>query len=150
MVMMTDAFEISRVGTTLPDLAELETAATAEGENSMRKLVADWQSSALRFDGPGEALLVAQMSGRTVAVGGVTREPTGGEPFRLRRFYVLPACRNRGIATALACHLIEAPERSRFILTVHAGSSHAAKFWERLGFDPVDGMPYSHRRLWPF
>lgn len=87
------------------------------------------------------------MEGRTVAVGGITREPTGHNAFRLRRFYVLPACRNRGIGKALARHLIEAPERSRFILTVHAGSSHAAKFWERLGFVPVDGLPYSHRRL---
>ena len=149
MMTVAEALEISRVGTILPDLAELEFAAAVEGEHSMRRLVAEWQSGALRFDSPGEELLVARLYGRTIAVGGVTSEPSGDEAFRLRRFYVLPARRNRGIGRALATRLIEAPERSRLVLTVHAGNPQASRFWERLGFVPVDGLPYSHRRSPP-
>jgi len=147
MLMMTEALEIARVGAVLPDLVELAAAAGVEGENSVLRLAEDWQSGALRFDGPGEALLVAGFNGRTVGLGGITREPSGGEAFRLRRFYVLPAYRNRGVGTALAIQLIRAPERSKLVLTVHAGNAEASTFWERLGFVPVDGLPYSHWRL---
>lgn len=50
----------------------------------------------VRFDHPGESLLAAHHAGELVGVGGVTAEPLAGR-YRMRRFYVRPAFRHRGI-----------------------------------------------------
>lgn len=51
------------VGALPAGLASLAEQARREGHGHLDRLIADWNSGAMRFDRPGEALLVARQSG---------------------------------------------------------------------------------------
>jgi len=140
--------QLVRVSGGLPDdFPALRAAADAEGHRHMARLETDFTAGAQRFEADGEVLLAAYLEGELVAIGGVTQEPTlqPGEALRMRRLYVLPRARRRGVATTLANALLnEALTRTRLV-TVHAGASDAGRFWEALGYAPVTDRPWSHQ-----
>ncbi|RIJ44429.1 GNAT family N-acetyltransferase, partial [Maribellus luteus] len=87
-----------------------------------------------RFDGQGEALFAAFVDGELAGVGGVSAE-TGLAAMRMRRLYVRPSFRRRGVASALAAAMIQQGLQGARLLTVNAAASLAAPpFWEALGF----------------
>ena len=131
-----------RIRQDLPDLSDLAAAAQADGHSITARLVTEWADHRNRFDGPGEALLVALIDERIVGVGGITIEPSEPQSFRMRRLYVLPGCRRAGVGRAL----VEAPiaEHPLEKITVHAGTQTAPVFWEECGFRPTCGKAYSH------
>jgi GNAT superfamily N-acetyltransferase len=141
---MGATLEIIRFSGSLPDLSALRAAAFSEGHRMLERLCDDWASGDLRFEGPLEALIAANVDGALAGIGGITREPADPAALRMRRFYVLPAQRRRGIGRALAETLMNSRERRGMRLTVHAGLPESAQFWERLGFLPVHGQPWSH------
>ncbi len=130
-------------GAQLPDLSRRREAAVLEQLHSIDRLEREWASGINRFDRCGEALLFATVAGDVVGVGGVTIEPSDPPALRVRRFYVIPSFRGRGVGTAIAHRLIRQVPAGT-MLTAHAGSTAAAQFWERLDVVPVADRPYSH------
>ena len=125
-------------------LSSLAEQARDEGHRHLDRLIADWTSGALRFERPGEALLAAHIADELVGVGGLAVEPRLQSAFRMRRFYVLPSFRNRGIGGHLAQTLIQRAATSAEALTVNAGDEDAGRFWEMVGFARITGDGFTH------
>ncbi|HJV43802.1 GNAT family N-acetyltransferase [Caulobacter sp.] len=119
--------------------------ASGEGVRNMALLAESWRAGA-RFQDDGEALLAAFLVGELAGIGAMSVEAATPEPARrLRRFYVRPAMRRRGVATALASALIHEGLDSVDLLTVNARASTAAPpFWESQGFVPDTSGPWTH------
>ncbi len=138
----------------LPDgLEPLAAEARAEGIHIVDRVVTNWRDQTERYDRPGELLLAAVSgSGRPVGVGGLTVCPTVAGALRVRRFYVSPDWRRRGLARDLAARVLDGAVLHTELVTCNAGASDAAvPFWESLGFEPVDlpGITHQLRRAGP-
>lgn len=127
----------------------LRDEARSEGHTHMDRLAADWCSGVNRFDGDGEALLAAFVSGELVGVGGLTRNPADTTALRMRRFYVRIAYRRHGIARCLAEALMERACRGTDRLVLNAETELAAAFWEAMGFVREHGNDHTHVRRLP-
>jgi ribosomal protein S18 acetylase RimI-like enzyme len=96
-----------------------------EGFKFVQRLRDEYQSGVNRFDQPAE-----------------------GQPgvLRLRRFYVLPKYRRHGLGQKMLLEVIElaraAPAK---ILELHTDNPHAARFYERHGFQALTSNNPSHR-----
>lgn len=138
--------QLVRIFDELPEgFDDLVAEASGEGVRNMDLLAEGWRGGA-RFQGDGEALLAAFLVGELAGIGGLSVEPAAPEPARrLRRFYVRPSMRRRGVATALASALIHEGFDSVALLTVNARASEAAgPFWETQGFVADTGGPWTH------
>jgi GNAT superfamily N-acetyltransferase len=132
------------------EFAPLHTASTAEGFRFLSRLVAEWDAGAVRFDGAGERLLGGYDRGQLVAVGGLTRDPFSivAGIGRLRRVYVLPNARKRGIGAQLVRALEWAAVGYFTELVLRTDTPTAARFYEALGYIPLpSGSTATHRRL---
>lgn len=119
--------------------------ADAEGVGNVGRLQEDWESAAERFQKPGEILLAGFDGEALVAIGGLTGEPDPTvHALRLRRLYVRPAWRKRGIGRALAESLMDHGFGYVDLLTLNAGVPGASGFWETLGFVPVEHETRTH------
>ncbi|ATC25067.1 GNAT family N-acetyltransferase [Caulobacter vibrioides] len=138
--------QLVRIFDELPDgFGDLVAEASGEGVRNMALLAEGWRAAA-RFQDDGEALFAAFLAGALAGIGAMTPEPAALEPARrLRRFYVRPDMRRRGVATALASALIHEGFDSVRLLTVNARASDAAApFWEAQGFEPDTIGPWTH------
>lgn len=138
--------QLVRIFDELPEsFGDLVAEASGEGVRNMTLLVESWLVG-VRFQNDGEALLAAFLAGELAGIGAMTPEPAALEPAqRLRRFYVRPALRRRGVATALASALIHEGFDSVRLLTVNArASGAAAPFWEAQGFVRDASGPWTH------
>ncbi len=79
------------------EIADLENEARREGHLHITRLIGDWSVGAVRFEGDGERLLGAYVAEGLAGIGGMTIEPTMSGALRMRRFYIRPAMRRRGI-----------------------------------------------------
>jgi GNAT superfamily N-acetyltransferase len=132
------------------DLSPLLTASTAEGFRFLSRLAAEWEAGTGRFDGAGERLLGCYDGGQLVAVGGLTRDPfsVNAGVGRLRRVYVLPNARKRGIGAQLVRALEAAAVGYFSELVLRTDTPTAARFYEALGYLPLpSGSTATHRRL---
>jgi ribosomal protein S18 acetylase RimI-like enzyme len=127
-------------GTHIGPLSGAPADCLAESEHHglrfVRRLAEEWTSGANRFDRPGEALFVAGLGGRVVAVCGLNVDPYTAEPNvgRVRHLYVLSRCRRLGIGRELVAAVMEAA-RGRFdSLRLRTTNPAAAQLYERLGF----------------
>ena len=82
---------------------ELAADALADGHRILEVLRADWDSGALRFERPGEALFAAFAGSALLGICGLTPDPylKGEQAGRLRRLYVRRAARGHGAGRAL-------------------------------------------------
>lgn len=138
--------QLVRILDELPEgFGDLVAEASVEGVRNMALLAERWRAGA-RFQDDGEALFAAFLAGELAGIGAMTPEPAALEPARrLRRFYVRPALRRRGVATALASALIHEGFDSVRLLTVNARATDAAApFWEAQGFGPDTSGPWTH------
>lgn len=138
--------QLVRLFDELPDgFDDLVAEASSEGVRNMALLAEGWAKGA-RFQDDGEAILVAFLAGELAGIGALSVEPASPEPARrLRRFYVRPDMRRRGVATALASALIHEGFDSAGLLTVNAQASDAAgPFWEAQGFVLDASGPWTH------
>jgi GNAT superfamily N-acetyltransferase len=127
---------------TLPAGFELlRHAADGEAFDMLATLAREWASGANRFDRPGEALVAAYDAGTLVAMGAMSHDPNIADALRMRRFYVSPRYRRRGVGKLIAHTLLDRPEVARRKVTLNAPHAEAARFWESLGFvrDVSDG-----------
>ena len=138
--------QLVRIFDELPDgFDDLVAEASSEGVRNMALLAEGWRSGA-RFQEDGEAILVAFLAGDLAGAGALSVEPASPEPARrLRRFYVRPTMRRRGVATALASALIHEGFDSVGLLTVNARATEAAApFWVAQGFVADASGPWTH------
>ncbi|MCY1648079.1 GNAT family N-acetyltransferase [Caulobacter sp. SL161] len=138
--------QLVRIFDELPEgFGDLVAEASDEGVRNMALLAESWRGGP-QFQEDGEALLAAFLAGELAGIGAMTPEPAAREPARrLRRFYVRPDMRRRGVATALASALIHEGFDSVRLLTVNArASDDAAPFWEAQGFVPDTTGPWTH------
>ncbi|PDT36964.1 GNAT family N-acetyltransferase [Rhizobium sp. M10] len=126
------------------EIADLENEARREGHLHITRLIGDWSVGVVRFEGDGERLLGAYVAEGLAGIGGMTIEPTLSGALRMRRFYIRPAMRRRGIGRMLALSLLDHARPCCSTVTVHAGNDAAAEFWESLGFQPRERDRYSH------
>ena len=88
----------------LVQMAPLVAASRKEGFRFIARLWDDWAKGTNRFDQPGEALFGLVDEAHLVGVGGINRQSeTSG---RIRRFYILPTHRRRGLGRALLNHIL--------------------------------------------
>ena len=130
------------------DLLRLNDFAKSENIQVVSKLISSWSDNKSFFGERGEGLWIARTteSGEVIGVGGITICPTLKEGRRVRRFYIAPHWRRRGVATALANHCIErAKSAGVSTVTCHAAASAMApRFWESIGFEPVADSDITH------
>ncbi|HKA24742.1 MAG TPA: GNAT family N-acetyltransferase [Candidatus Eisenbacteria bacterium] len=87
-------------------------------------------------------LLLAEVDGKAAGCVGL-RALEGGEVCEMKRLYIRPACRGRGVARALVLTLVEEARRleyRRMRLDTLPSMQQARALYERLGFVPI--APY--------
>ena len=132
----------------LDHLLPLLAIAEAEGWSMVSRLVADWRTGVNRFHSPGEALLVAAIVTDIVGECGLNLDPFAGSAAvgRVRRLYVAPAWRRRGVGSALVGAILSTAEGSFEIVHVRTYDRGAAAFYRSLGFVDVIDDPYCTQR----
>jgi GNAT superfamily N-acetyltransferase len=137
---------IQRVVLPVPGIERLLVEAREEGYDFIETLVEEWASAENRFDAPGEILCGHLEEGLLVAVGGLNLDPFAGRPDmgRLRRVYVRPARRNKGIGRALVTALVDQARTHFRCVRLRAENADAARLYERLGFSPVQNPDATH------
>jgi len=130
----------------VPGLDALRSAARSEGFHFIDTLIDQWASGDNRFDRPGEILLGCFEDNLLAAVGGLNIDPFLNNPQtgRIRRVYVRPASRGRGLGRSLVIALLE-HARSQFrSVRLRAVNPAAARLYERLEFHPVEDPNATH------
>ena len=128
----------------------LRHAADGEAFDMLATLAREWANGENRFDRPGEALVAAFEGTTLVGMGALSHDPTIADALRMRRFYVAPRYRRKGVGRMLAKALLDRPDVASRKITLNAPHVEAARFWESLGFirDPQDG--HTHIRAGDF
>lgn len=135
--------QVVRLENRLPDDFEpLRAAAAAEGWRHMDRLAEEVAAGAPVF----LALLAVREGGALLGIGGLTEEPLpddGAPALRLRRVYVRPDARQRGVGRTLASALVQEGLDSVRRLTVHTQDARAEAFWRAQGFAPVSSKAWT-------
>ncbi|RYG25720.1 N-acetyltransferase [bacterium] len=133
--------------THLNDVGPLAAAARTEGFNFLDRLVLEWNEGTNRFDTDDKALFGAYAGGELVGTAGLTHQRPGVG--RVRRVYVNPAFRRRGIARRLMAEVLRFAEGKYDELVLFTDTERAAKMYERLGFVPEssEGPDHATHRL---
>lgn len=134
------------------DLSLIERESAAEGYRHIRRLIDDYASGMNRFDMAGEALFVAAVNGEIVGVGGLNRyeefigkdsgdhQGQGADHScqgfgRVRRMYVLPSYRRKGIAKAIMAAVLHLAQEHFDGVVLRTSNPEADRFYRSLGFD---------------
>lgn len=101
----------------------------------------------MRFEEDGEALFGAFVDDRLVGTAGLTRQ--GPRLGRLRRVYVSPAYRRRGIAKALVGVVLNYAQSHLSEVVLFAERDEAKRLYESFGFqsESPDGRDRATHRL---
>ena len=120
----------------MPGLEQLQVEALREGFLFIERLWKEWENGKNRYTGPGEKLFGCMDQAALVAIGGLNQDPFDGRSGigRIRRVYVRPAWRNKGIGQALVHTLVENARTSFTALHLRTGNPTAARLYERMGF----------------
>jgi GNAT superfamily N-acetyltransferase len=139
---------ITRIVALPPEVEMLEALAASEGFDFMTRLLAEWRSGTNRFDQPGECLFAAFEGGRMVGMGGLTIDPylPAGDVGRLRRLYVVPSVRRRGIGAALVDALLQHASGRFRLVRLRTDTQAGADFYLRCGFSQVDDDSATHAK----
>jgi len=126
-------------------LDALRADARAESFKHIDRLFEEWASGENRFEKDDELLLVAFADTELAAIGGITQDPTLKRTLRMRRFYVRPQFRRKGIGRKLADALLSDPRERGLKVVVNSGpAKEAPAFWESVGFVPDARDGHSH------
>jgi len=136
-------FTLSRV-IDLPDGVDtLAAVALDEGHGMVLRLVEEFCSGRNRFNKTGEALWVVHVDAVLVGVCGLNRDPFAPpdeRAGRIRRLYVAPEWRRRGVATALVGEVTATARENFATLTAFTTAPAAGAFYRAHGFKPVTGV----------
>jgi GNAT superfamily N-acetyltransferase len=127
-------------------LEALQTEALHEGFLFIERLRTEWENGKNRFNISGEKLLGCMDQGTIIAIGGLNQDPfeSRGCIGRIRRVYVRPGWRKKGIGRTLVETLVE-NARARFTsLDLRTDNPAAARLYERIGFTRTDALNSTH------
>ena len=132
----------------LPALHELAALADAEGFRFVRRFLDDVALERVALDAPCEFFPALVEGEQLLAIGGVTPDPYIDDASigRLRHVYVRPDVRGKRIGRALVRHLEVRAARCYASVRLRTDTPAAARFYERLGYDPVDSKSATHQR----
>ena len=116
------------------DIEELRNESKKEGYNLIERLINDFISGKNKFNRLGEVLIVYEVGGKIIGVCGLNVDPANLERGRIRRLYVLPQYRNKGIGRKLVRELINYSTKNFKSVSVNIGDLKISKFYEELGF----------------
>jgi GNAT superfamily N-acetyltransferase len=130
----------------VPGLEELQAEALQEGFRFIERLWKEWENGNNRFTAPGERLFGCMDQAALVAIGGLNQDPFVGRSGvgRIRRVYVRPAWRNKGIGQALVHTLVENARPSFTALHLRTDNPTAARLYERIGFSRSLALNATH------
>jgi len=133
----------------LRELEPLIQSSIEEGFNFLSRLKDDWLKGKNRFDKKNEELCQVEIEGKVVAVGGVNNNPfeNEGKVGRLRRFYVHPDHRRKGVGRFLLNHLITRHKHNFDKFTLRTDSVEACEFYESMGFKKFSTNDSTHEFL---
>jgi len=127
------------------DIETTRYESTKEGYNHINRLITEYNTGENRFDKIGEKLIGLALDDKVVAVCGLNIEPTDNRLGRIRRLYVLPEHRHRGIGTELVKYLIKHAEQYFQSVVVNIGDLPVQDFYKSMGFRPViNNDSYTH------
>jgi GNAT superfamily N-acetyltransferase len=137
---------IQKIELPVPGIERLVAEAREEGYDFIETLVDEWASVENRFDAPGETLCGHLEDGLLVAVGGLNLDPFAGTPDigRVRRVYVRPAWRNKGIGRALVTALVVQAQTHFRCVRLRAENAGAARLYESMGFSTIQSPEATH------
>jgi GNAT superfamily N-acetyltransferase len=127
---------VARLAALPPGFEELAADAVADGQKLLEVLREDWQSGALRFDKPGEALFAAFAGEALLGLGGLTRDPylRAEAAGRVRRLYVRRAARRHGAGRALVAAIVDGTRSAGWPRLRVRAPAAAFGFYEACGF----------------
>ncbi len=133
-------------GDSLAALNPLLDSSEQEGFRFLRRLYDDYVSAANRFDRPGEGLFVAWLRDRPVGMCGLNRDPFAHDDAagRLRRLYVHPSVRRRGVGRSLVAAVVAEARGTYRILRLRTDNPAAGAFYCALGFSPAPSETATH------
>lgn len=140
--------------TSLPvEISELASLAADEGFRHLQRLIEDFESGANTFSAPGEILCEVRVqkacTWHLAGIGGLNVDPfkPDGRTGRIRRVYIHPHFRRRGLGRLLMAAL-EQHARGHFgQLLLFTTDANAAEFYTQLGYQSVhDHTRVSHRK----
>ena len=137
---------IRKIELPVPGIERLQAEAREERFDFIDTLVEEWARAENHFDAPGEVLCGHLQEGLLVAVGGLNLDPFAGRPDmgRIRRVYVRPAWRNKGIGRALVTALVDQARTHFRCVRLRAENAGAARLYERMGFSPIESDEATH------
>jgi GNAT superfamily N-acetyltransferase len=135
---LDDGLTIDRVETLPLDLGELVSASLHENFRAVQRLCEDWDHGSNRFAGHGEALFEARLNGQLVAICGLNRDPYAADTVgRLRRLYVVPSRRLRGIGKTLVRVVLAHAGTNFRTVRLRTNRPDADRFYLELGFERI-------------
>jgi len=137
---------IRRVRLPIDGMELLTEESLAEGYRFVQRLQDDWASGRNRFSEEGETLYCAFEEEELVAIGGLNRDPFTDSLGigRLRRIYVRPAWRRRGIGSALVSALLREAAASFRQVRLRTENPDAARLYEKMGFERLASPDATH------
>lgn len=127
---------------------KLKEISQEEGYQFLVRLEQEWLSGKNQFNQPGEGLFKISVHKEIVGIGGINQDPYSNnkQVGRIRRFYVHPSWRKKGIGTVLLNHIIDTKGRKFSVIQLRTDTEIGRKFYERNGFVKVSGhTEFTHR-----
>lgn len=117
------------------------------GYDFIQRTIDDWNSGANKFDRRGEKLWGLVSGTELIGIGGLSRDPYADDvnTGRVRHLYILQAYRRKGYATLLMNPIINNARAHFTTLRLFTDNPFAAEFYEKLGFQNLNGYKVSHR-----
>jgi len=106
-----------------------------EGYNLINKLADDYESGENKFAKKGECLIACKIDKKIVGICGLNIDPTNSKRGRLRRLYVSPRYRGKGIGGELVKAIINYSRKYFESVSVNIGKLDVSTFYEELGFE---------------
>jgi GNAT superfamily N-acetyltransferase len=134
----------------LRGLDQLVERSASEGFRFLSRLAAEIEGEKDLYTGAGRTLLAALCGDEVVGVGGVMPDPFSLAPnvARLRRVYVLPEWRGRGIGRQLVAALEAVASLSYEKVHLRTDNVAAERFYESLGYTRVHGSDTVTHARW--
>ncbi|MBI1984883.1 MAG: GNAT family N-acetyltransferase [Candidatus Wildermuthbacteria bacterium] len=120
------------------DVEELHDESKKEGYNLIDKLINGFKSGENKFSKKGECLIVCEIDNKIVGICGLNIDPLNPRRGRIRRLYVLPPYRDKGVGRELVKELIHYSNKHFKSVSVNTGNLNVSEFYEELGFKKYD------------
>lgn len=145
---MSSIITIKPVTPYAADFERLREESQALGFTMLNRLSTHWLDGSNPFSAPGETLLGAFLGDALVGVCGLNRDPYDLTPRagRVRHLYVSHPVRGVGVGQLLLASITQHARHFFDYLNTRAPQT-AFRFYQRVGFVPVQAHPYITHRL---